>query len=321
MNNTNENYKIYVHINKKNRKMYFGQTKQEPEKRWRSGLGYKDSPYFWRAIQKYGWNGFEHIVLVENLNQESADMFEEDLIKLYNTTNENFGYNLASGGNSPIMNEMAKLHCSQNHADVNGEKNPMYGKHHTEETKEKIRKTKEKYVRENATRYGAVLSDETKKKIGDSNRGRIISEETKRKISISNGKPVYQIDVITKQIIRKYYSITEASKITGIKHSQIGACCNDIPKYNKAGGFIWMFCEDYNQKMYSSEFMEIYKVICQYDENYNLVNKWGSLKDIKNNLGIKNTSWIRQLCNRKKFDNIFFGFHWRYDTYDEIIKG
>lgn len=47
-------YIIYMHVNKKNNKKYIGQTCQDPERRWRGGEGYKDSPRFWTAIQSYG---------------------------------------------------------------------------------------------------------------------------------------------------------------------------------------------------------------------------------------------------------------------------
>lgn len=314
MENTKDNYKIYVHINKTNGKMYVGQTKQEPNLRWRDGLGYRDSPYFWKAINKYGWDGFEHIILFEGLSQDESNIIEIELIKKYNTNNELYGYNLASGGNSPVMNEMARKHCSENHANIKGSNNPMYGKHHSEETKEKIRKTKEKYVGENATRYGAILSDETKRKISMANKGKKLSEEAILKIvqNNPNRKPVFQIHYITKEILNRYESSSDAGRQTGVSSSSILACCSDVFKYNTAGGYIWMFCEDYDEKINSKQFWDKYKVIGQFDENYNLVNKWAFPRDIKNNLGIKNVAWIATLCRENKFQNLFCGYHWKY---------
>ena len=48
------NYKIYMHKNKINGKVYIGQTKQSLKNRWSNGYGYRECPKFWRAIQKYG---------------------------------------------------------------------------------------------------------------------------------------------------------------------------------------------------------------------------------------------------------------------------
>lgn len=54
-----------------------------------------------------------------------------------------------------------------------GEEAPMYGKHHTEETKQKI----------SDTLKGREISKETREKIGNFHRGKIVSEETRKKQS------------------------------------------------------------------------------------------------------------------------------------------
>ena len=59
---------IYLHRNKINNKVYIGQTIQSPEERWKNGNGYKGCYYFYNAIQKYGWDNFEHIILEQNNN-------------------------------------------------------------------------------------------------------------------------------------------------------------------------------------------------------------------------------------------------------------
>ena len=57
----NKNYKIYIHKNKINNKIYVGQTKQSLSRRFRhNGEGYKHCICFYNAIQKYGWDNFTH---------------------------------------------------------------------------------------------------------------------------------------------------------------------------------------------------------------------------------------------------------------------
>lgn len=93
-------YCVYCHINKINGKRYVGQTSQQVKKRWNYGYGYKNCPYFYRAIQKYGWNNFQHIILEESLSLEQAEIKEKYYIKLFQTTDVKKGYNLTCGGNS-----------------------------------------------------------------------------------------------------------------------------------------------------------------------------------------------------------------------------
>lgn len=95
------NYKVYIHINKINNKKYVGITKQSVKKRWQSGHGYYNknkTNYFWNAINKYGWNNFEHIILEENLTRKEANKMERYYIAFYNSNDPNHGYNLTLGG-------------------------------------------------------------------------------------------------------------------------------------------------------------------------------------------------------------------------------
>lgn len=80
-------YKVYVHVNKINGKIYIGQTCNSLSIRAgrKSGIGYKHSTHFYNAIQKYGWENFEHIILIDSLSLEMANIIEEELIKKYNS--------------------------------------------------------------------------------------------------------------------------------------------------------------------------------------------------------------------------------------------
>ena len=91
-------YSVYCHTNKFNGKKYIGITRRKPELRWKKGSDYKHNPYFYNSILKYGWDGFEHEILFENLSEDEAKEKERELINEYNTNNRNFGYNLTGGG-------------------------------------------------------------------------------------------------------------------------------------------------------------------------------------------------------------------------------
>lgn len=103
----NGTYCVYIHTNKINNKKYIGQTQygDDPNKRWRNGFGYKDCTYFYKAIQKYGWNNFEHEIIASNLTQEEANHFEELLIEKFETMSSDKGYNIKSGGENHIRSE------------------------------------------------------------------------------------------------------------------------------------------------------------------------------------------------------------------------
>lgn len=100
----NKKYCIYAHINLLNGKTYIGQTKQSLSRRFRSGEGYKGCTLFYNAIKKYGWNNFKHIILLENLSLEEANLIEQYLIKKFDLTNKEKGYNISEGGNGfPLL--------------------------------------------------------------------------------------------------------------------------------------------------------------------------------------------------------------------------
>lgn len=97
-------YTVYCHENKKNGKLYFGITRTSVRRRWSKGKGYKDQHLFGRAIEKYGWDGFEHIILFTGLTEDEAKQMERDLIREFHTQDPLRGYNITDGGDSvPIM--------------------------------------------------------------------------------------------------------------------------------------------------------------------------------------------------------------------------
>ena len=124
-------YTLYCHTNKINSKKYIGITCRENINiRWQKGKGYS-TQIFGKAIDKYGWDNFEHEILFENLDKDEAESKEIELIKKYNTTNRKLGYNISKGGGLPIHNLIDKVYCIEtkevfNNAEEVLKKQPHY---------------------------------------------------------------------------------------------------------------------------------------------------------------------------------------------------
>lgn len=106
-----EIYCVYRHISP-NGKSYIGMTKQTVERRSQSGKGYKTQRVFYRAIQKYGWDNFQHNILEENLTHNEACEKEQYYIKKYKTNQSKYGYNVTFGGDGcrGRGNPVAQIH-------------------------------------------------------------------------------------------------------------------------------------------------------------------------------------------------------------------
>lgn len=200
-------WKVYVHINKHNGKRYVGVTsKNKPEHRWNSGRGYKENPHFISAINKYGWDSFEHVILYDQLSENEAKDIECELIKKWNTQNTKYGYNIASGGSGTP------------------------GCHPSEETRRKLSEARR---REN-------LSEETLARRSAALKGRKFSEEHKKRIGIGNSKPIIMSSK-DGLFLREFASAREAELLLGISHSHISQCCHN--KRNSTGGYLWSFAQ------------------------------------------------------------------------------
>ena len=223
----NNNYIVYMHTSPNNKK-YIGITSQKPKRRWRkNGEGYKDHLYFWRAIQKYGWDNFKHDILYVDLTKEEAEQKEVELIAYYNSNDIDFGYNMSIGGESGSKGykytEEQRKRMSENRK---GEKNGMYGKHHTEES---IEKGRIKHLREN-------LSPDTIHKMSVAKKGKKRSNESIRKQAEAISNKVICIETYV-----VYNGTKEAGRVNNIDPSCISKVCRGERK--TAGGFHWRYGE------------------------------------------------------------------------------
>lgn len=184
---------IYMIQNKVNGKIYIGQA-LDIESRWGKHKnllrGNKNSPnkhlqYSWN---KYGEDNFEFTIICE-CDENQLNTMEEYYIFELMSYDKRVGYNKNYGGSSGRPTEETRKKMG-----LKGEKNPMYGrigklspnygKHWSEETKRKISEShKGKYGGENHPLYGKHHSEETRKKISKANKGKTASEETRKKQS------------------------------------------------------------------------------------------------------------------------------------------
>lgn len=270
---------VYIHRNTVNNKSYIGITSKKPEKRWgANGSQYdQNQPVFHNAIAKYGWENFEHIIWTDNLSEQEAKHIEKLLIAIFKTnckrySNPELGYNMTDGGDGMsgyVFTEESKEKMRRPRPSIQGENHPMYGvrkfgeenpnygnhklagenhhmwgKHHSDATKEKISiansnpssETREKmrqakiglYDGENHPNYGKHRSDSTKNKISISKSG-------------YNAKHTLPIINVGKNAV--YYSSAIAENDVGVDHSAILKCCKGQLK--TAGGYNWKYVYDY----------------------------------------------------------------------------
>jgi group I intron endonuclease len=171
-------YKIYIHQNKKNLKIYVGFTFNHI-KRWRdtksNAFNHKSKTYnepLYRAIRKYGWDEFWHQIIEEFDNKEDALESEKFWIEFFRSNckiyGHDCGYNLHEGGNLPPICKVS----------------PMKGKKHSEETKQKMSKSKIG----NINCLGNKASIITKKKMSESSKNKPKSEKAKKNMSNAKKK-------------------------------------------------------------------------------------------------------------------------------------
>lgn len=159
---------VYCHQNKVNGKKYIGITSRKPESRWGKN-GERYGFYFGNAIAKYGWDNFEHFTLYSNLTKDEAIMFECLLIEAFNTKDTEFGYNLTAGGEGTA--DIAPSTRAKRIALLTGR--PV-----SEETRKKLSES-------NKGKHNH--SAETRAKISKGNNGKVMSAETRAKISKNSG--------------------------------------------------------------------------------------------------------------------------------------
>lgn len=228
---------IYKITNLITNKVYIGQTTQKfknrinkHKERMKNG---KNTPLY-NSLRKYGIENFKFEIIEEVSSKEELNQREIYYIEKFNSFYPN-GYNLTKGGAGTFnyhhtksdKEKMSKLKKGL----FDGEKNPFYGKHHSQE---QIEKWKEQ-------RKGRKLSEEWKLKI---------SKTRKR-------KPIIDIDTgelfASARDVARYYG----KNPDGGTASAISNVCQKKPKYYTCLGHRF---EYYNPLIHDNTVPNIHKV-------------------------------------------------------------
>lgn len=270
---------IYCFVNKTNNKKYIGKvlrsnyTTRFSEHRKRS---HSNCVYFYRALTKYGWESFDKYILFQtppysntSSNKKIINNIiskkEIEFIKMYQTNNSEFGYNLTTGGDGVVgyvFSEETRKKMSESHK---GNKHWNYGNKNSaghavlQFTLDGILVAEHLSIQEAHRCTGiksCCISNCCSNNL-DTAGGYIwvkkseyfpgyIQKYKSRAKCKSNDKAIYQYDLCG-NFIKEYISVVEAAKDLGNTSykSMIAYCANG--KSVAAFKYIYIFKEDFSK--------------------------------------------------------------------------
>lgn len=313
------NFIVYRHI-APNGKSYIGITKQNAERRFQNGNGYKSQPVFWRAINKYKWENFEHEVLEKNLTEKEACEKEDYYIKKVFNSLAPKGYNNAEGGSTGFR-LVKPIIQYYNNKPVN------FFESITEA--ENCLKIFSATMKSHNTQYKAVAGyyfdflpsirpydipleyyDMVDKK--HYNLKNIVKEEQSKTTinrNISLAKPINKYEINGKYICT-YRNIGEVK--IGLKRNKVEgvyAAVNPKREGEKAYGYMWRYDDGSHSNIEPFKYKHK-KIVLQIDPNTNeIVNEFNSISKAARTLHCS-SNYISDVCNGIR-DNCK-GYKWRF---------
>lgn len=300
-----------------------GITSRKVQERWQNGRGYIKNDHFYRAIQKYGWNNFDHVIIAENLTKNEACDMEKLLIKELRSNDYHYGYNISAGGESGANG----CQTSTLQKKVTSERmkkawqNPAYRKRMSEMSKHWMR------------------NPEHRKKISEHNKHLWQDPAYRKAHSGENhwcygrkGESLYGSNNYNAKIVicvntgEKFDCIIHAMKKYNISRDAISRCCNNHTTHGgqdaNGNNLLWMFEDDFLSISQDDLRYKLYlakkggkNAVINIDDN----ELFSSSKSAAINYQIKNPCSISYLCSRKDKKRKVANHHWMYlSEYIEI---
>jgi group I intron endonuclease len=195
------NMYIYKITNKINNKIYIGKRTSKRKNYWGSGKLIK------QAIRKYGVENFINEIIEYCADEKILCEREIFWIEYFNSRNRDIGYNITKGGDGNntskywLKREFTLEHrknISKHHADVSGEKNPMFGRTHKDSVKENLRKLKTGIMYSEACK-----AKQSEKRKGSKNPNSKLNDEIVLKIRNEYNEGVNSDDLAKKYGVNK----------------------------------------------------------------------------------------------------------------------
>lgn len=183
---------IYEHISPSG-KIYVGITSMKPKARWENGAGYPKCKVFYQAIQKYGWDNIQHIIIATGLGEGTAKNMEKDLIAFNKA--KGISYNITDGGDGVLG-----IPCNEFKKNLIGSL------------------WRGKKIPENIRRH--MSEGQKGKKCTDSHKENI----RKSKVGNGNGNKIV-VEIKNNKIINEYKSCVEAARAIGVHPNCVSRCC------------------------------------------------------------------------------------------------
>lgn len=256
MINRTKKYCIYAHTSPSG-KVYIGQTCQNVWIRWlHNGNGYKYQPYFWKAIQKYGWNNFIHTIILSDVSKLEANYAEKYLIRWYKM--HKLSYNITDGGEGTCGSEPWNKGIKTGVVPWNK------GIPRSEECKDKISKSKKGH------KYGP--------------QSELHREHKAEKHKI----PIVMTDIFNPRLHRYFKSAKDAElSNSGFSRKNINRCLKN--KCVQAHGYFWFYINNFTIANYYNKYEQYQTARKHYKKetmpeyiNTNGINIINCLKPINN---------------------------------------